>query len=566
MQLRSQLTRGIAVVALLVTSVAGATTASAARSGRAAPRTARALATIPVLGVTPNANLVDDEAVTVTAPHGAELYMECPATFTVVDNCMVAGSHEPGHATDTVHVLGLVPDGSDSPLPIMVDCRTTSCVLVAVSFSVASDGSTVLAQVALAFDPSGALRPAPTITATPTTGLVDGQAIAVTVHPGSSDPATEPTVVYACTVPVTTFDQVLSDCDILASQELTGTSGPDATGTLHVSAYLETPTGPVDCRAPAATCALFTLDHIFQFGTLPLSFTAAGPVRPQLLTRFDPTATEPFSTTYDLVGFTPNDPYTVKLCNSGGACISTPIASGTLDANGLATFVDDGSTTPSDPAGVCAMGCSYTASDAHGLKATGGPEIGIVTGPPIGTGGFKTKFLRVRATPHKGLHDGDVVSLTGAGFDPGAALAAIQCNGDASVKGPSECDFGTDTFGKRAITADAHGKVSTTFTIHRSITVGSGKTLDCAKGNIDPDAFDAAVEADPSKAILKGTGYFSCAVILAQINDYSKSGGDVIAFAGATFKPLPWETTPVAYHPTTAPPAAPVAAEPTFTG
>ena len=34
---------------------------------------------------------------------------------------------------------------------------------------------------------------------------------------------------------------------------VTGTSGPDATGTLYASAYLETPTGPVDCRAPAAT-------------------------------------------------------------------------------------------------------------------------------------------------------------------------------------------------------------------------------------------------------------------------------------------------------------------------
>jgi hypothetical protein len=525
---------------------------------------ARALAAIPTLGVTPNANLVDDEAVTVTALHGTDVYMECPASYTTVDNCMVAGSHVPGHATDTVHVLGRVPDGSDSPLPVMVDCRTASCVLVAVSFSVASDGSTPLAQVALAFDPSGALRPAPTITATPATGLVDGQAMAVTVHPGSSDPMTDPTVVYACTIPVTSFDQVLSGCDILGGQDLTGTSGPDATGTLHASAYLETPTGPVDCRAPAATCALFTLDPILQFGTLPLSFTAAGPVRPQLLTRFDPTSTEPFSTTYDLVGFTANDPFTVKLCN--GACISTPIASGTLDANGVATFVDDGSTTPSDPTGVCADGCHYTASDAHGLTATGGPGVVIVTGPPIGTGGFKTKFLRVRATPHKGLHEGDVVTLTGAGFDPGADLAAIQCNGDASVKGPSECDFGTDTFGKRAITADAHGNVSTTFTIHRTITVGSGKTLDCAKGNIDPDAFDAAVEADPSKAVLKGTGYFSCAVILAQINDYSKSGGDVIAFAGATFKPLPWDTTPVAYHPPTAAPAAPVAAQPTFTG
>ncbi len=209
-------------------------------------------------------------------------------------------------------------------------------------------------------------------------------------------------------------------------------------------------------------------------------------MRPQLLTRLDSTSTDPSSTTYDLVGFTPNDPYTVRLCNSGGACISTPIAAGTLDADGLATFVDSGTTIPSDPAGVCAMGCTYTARDAHGLSATGGPEFGFVSVPPVGTGGFKTKFLRVRATPHKGLHDADVVTLTGRGLRPGAALAAIQCNGDASVKGPSECDFGTDTFGKRAITADAHGNVSTTFTIHRSITTVSGKTSTAPRATSTP--------------------------------------------------------------------------------
>ena len=177
---------------------------------------------------------------------------------------------------------------------------------------------------------------------------------------------------------------------------------------------------------------------------------------------------------------------------------------------------------------------------------------------------FHSKRLPVKATPHKGLHAGDTVTVTASGFQPGAPLAIVECSSTATTKGSGSCDLGTSTFlNGQDLTADASGKLTATYKISRHITTPNDGALDCARGNIDPDAYDAAIAADPGRADTRLSGYFTCMVIVADVNDYQQSGGDPIAFAGASFKPLPWQTAPV---PVAAAPAVAVAAQPTFTG
>ena len=568
MRFRTNVWRAIPLATLLAVSVvAAAPVANAGTSRRAAPPA--------VLVITPNTNLVDNEVVTATAPAGVEDYGECAPGYTdFYSECSYVGSSS-GGATDSLHLAARVlGPGAD---PTVVDCRTTTCTLVAVKENLADpsgNGATILATVALAFDPSGGLRTPPVITATPSSGLVDQQPLAVDVNPANSLGAL-PVAGYAfpCTHAVASIAEATTDCGLGQLQFLDTESGGHATGTVPADAYVETPTGPVDCRAPAATCTLATFDPIYQVSTTPVGFTADGPVQPELLTRPSATGSTPDNPTLDLVGFTPNDPYTLKWCSDyTGTCDTANVAAGTLDANGQATVTPDTSTPPSCP--LCADGCTITATDAHGLRAKGDIDVSTIpTGP---TGPVRSKRLPVRATPHKGLHNGQQVAVSGSGFTPGHPVAVLECSLTVNTHSIGACDVSglVGAASRLAVgsvgiaVADAHGNVSTAITLKQHFTTLDGKRLDCAKGNIDPDAFDAGVAAKPSRAVVM-PGYFSCAVSLMDISDFSQSGADPVAFAGEHFKSLPWATPPAAPTPKVAPTAVaatPVAAAPTFTG
>lgn len=232
----------------------------------------------------------------------------------------------------------------------------------------------------------------------------------------------------------------------------------------------------------------------------------------------------------------------------------------------MATIRPDDQFDESTDITICSEGCSLTATDAHGLTATGDATIFIDVAPPGPQGPFRSKRLPVTVTPHKGLHDGASVTVTASGFEPGAALSIVECNSVAATKGAAACDLDTSTaLSGRELTADAHGNLTATYKISQHITTPDDGPLDCAKGNVDPDAYDAAIAADPDRANTALPGYFTCTVVVADIGDYQQSGGDPIAFAGASFKPLPWQTTPVPVT-ATATPAVPVTAQPTFTG
>lgn len=570
MTIRAALARVAPTLVLAAAATIGGAGSAGAGGAASLPPAAHA-APPAALAVTPNSGLVDYQAVSLGGVGGADSYLICPTSLAAnPDHCAFLADPDPGGASVSVkipaRIVAFLPDETVS----FVDCRTTSCTVLAVSYPMDALGPVVLASAVLAFNPAGALRAPPVLTATPSTNLVDGQSVAVSVTPAADPSEFGGTVVIQCTRPMVTFDDLLmaeSDCSFDTMTDLTGPAGGTATGSTPVRAFIQTPTGPVDCRAATATCVLFTYDQVFQTSNVPLAFDENGAVQPAFLSRppvgpFDPD-NPPVSTTYDLVGFTPNDPFTVNFCNAAGTCLSSVVTSGNLDANGRATFTLTDPFPDDAPDGFCSDWCSMQATDAHGLTALGGDQFSIFV--PLPEGPFHSKQHPVTVTPNKDLHVGDTVTVTASGFVPGTSVSIVECNSTAVSAGAAACDLGTSSFLNGAdLTVDAQGNVTSTYVIKRHITTPKDGALDCATSNIDPDAYAAGIAADPSRAPTTAPGYFSCIIVVADISNYQESGGALFSFTGAKFRRLPWEIDPrpVAF----AAPATPVSAQPTFTG
>lgn len=572
MTIRTGFMRVLPALALATATLIGGAGPAGAQSA-ASQRSLAPAAPPAALSVTPNTGLVDNQPVTLGAISGADTYLLCPTTLAASpQRCAYLADSNPGGSSVTANIPARIVVNHDDGTFSFTDCRTTSCTVEAVSYDMSGDnGPVVLAASTVAFNPAGALRTPPVLTATPHAGLVDDQNVDVTVNPATASDALDGTIVLQCITPMTTLDDlqmIFTNCSFDTVTELSGPAGGTATGKIKVRAFVNTPTGPVDCRATTATCVLFTYDQVFQMSNVSLAFDENGPLKPAFLARpkADPSDYSA-DTTYDLVGFTPSDPFTVSWCNPQGVCLSPVVTSGTLDVKGMATFTIAGKVLYSDaPQGdtICLEGCALTATDAHGLTATSNDQV--ETWSSVEPGPFHSKQLPVQVTPHKGLHDGDTVTVTGSGFTPGSSVAIIECNGSAATIGLEACDINTSTFlGGTEITADAQGNATATYAIKQHISTPDDGPLDCATSNVDPDAYLAGVAADPSRGPITAPGYFSCMIVMADISDYEFSGGSPISFAGATFRRLPWQTDQPEASPQ-AVPAKAVFAQPTFTG
>jgi hypothetical protein len=77
------------------------------------------------------------------------------------------------------------------------------------------------------------------------------------------------------------------------------------------------------------------------------------------------------------------------------------------------------------------------------------------------------------ATPSTGLRDGQIVTVSGAGFDPGSQVGMVECLTGATDT--SRCDL----LGLHFATTDGAGSFSSPFVVNRVINVG-GALTDCA--------------------------------------------------------------------------------------
>ena len=118
--------------------------------------------------------------------------------------------------------------------------------------------------------------------------------------------------------------------------------------------------------------------------------------------------------------------------------------------------------------------------------------------------------LPVTAEPNRDLRDGDVVTVSSPGFEPGEQVGIVQCAREAGGDTP-EVRGGVDgcyVGGVQYAEADADGVATGTYTVRRVLTTPITGTVDCA------------AEAE------------RCIVAMGAINDYDRSGGMAISFLG----------------------------------
>jgi len=593
---RGQLgSRVVAVTVLMVASMASGSASAGSAPGGVAARTATATPVTVPLAVTPSTDLVDGQTVSITAPAGygqgsdaGLFYVLCPAASTDLDACSFLDDSTSGQATLQVSVPARILAGDGVGTITATDCRTAACAIRAIAYGevirAAGSGSSnanaaeagvpasgIVAEAPVTFDPHAPLRPAPSLTVTPASGLTDGQAVQVTVTVPDADVSSDgPDVFVAqCASPIDSLadiETVYDRCALTEPIDFVASGGGSFRGTATLSAYIETRNGPIDCRATGSACAIVAIDRIGQTDNVALGFDPDGHVNPRILQRPLDASSEDFHMVLDIVGLTPGDPFTVKWCNQDHACLAQVVASGTLDSRGVGTFTfsDDAFPDVADDDTTCADMCLLTAMDAHGLVASSEFGIGIGPVPPVPP--FSSVRHPVTVTPHRGLHDGDTVTVTATGYRPGASIAIVECLGAALDEGAGACDLDTSTVMRgQTVTADAQGNVSATYEIERNLHIGDS-SFDCRNGNIDPDEYVEGIAADPSRvSTLQGGDYTTCIVAVADLSDYSESGGTPIAFDGARFKKLPWEHDALPRD-RTATAATPVKAQPSFTG
>ena len=94
------------------------------------------------------------------------------------------------------------------------------------------------------------------------------------------------------------------------------------------------------------------------------------------------------------------------------------------------------------------------------------------------TSGCATSPVIISVSPQRDLVDGQVVTVTGAGYAPNSSLGMVQCV--AGADSIDDCDGRTAT----SFSADANGGFSKPLTVHRVIRHNVGQETDCA----EPDA------------------------------------------------------------------------------
>jgi acetyl esterase/lipase len=338
-----------------------------------------------------------------------------------------------------------------------IDCRVPgACVMIAAAYDDTANDYVEAGRVPLGFDPDGPLAPPPTLTVSPSDGLVDGQTVALS-GAGVLEDWVE---VLQCTAAPSGWQDC--DQDTFGFAEVSG-------GTFELSqrvfAVIGTGAGTVDCRV-AGRCALVATTGSFAPGdtaTVPLTFDPDAPLLPP------PTLTVTPST--DLLdgeivqvegsGFVrlrEGSPVQLYQCAPGPTSDRCrPVTDEYLPVDGDGGFALDVTVTARVPVPGGQHDCR-TGADPCVLVATGsspdspGAGVSELSFDPDGP---LLPDPVIAVDPGGSLGDFGDVTVTGTGFAPGVQATVEVCRAGAAG-GP--CDSGNG----EAPTADATGAIETT--------------------------------------------------------------------------------------------------------
>jgi len=320
-------------------------------------------------------------------------------------------------------------------------------------------------------NPAGAV---PVMTATPSTGLIDGQVVHVEV-----------TGLQASTlagIALCIGSHGYDGCDSSDIQLISTDADGHFSTDYAVQAILNTPLGTFDCRDAANACGLAANTSYTDFGAalLGVSFDPTGPLLPP------PTATATPST--GLIdrqsihitgsGFRPNRSVAMVECIGGSSdyykCSNsydpypTVATDGTIDATmAVRTLLHaiDGTTVDCrTSAGACEIqvGSPDQPTNRIHLPLAFDPNAPLAPPPTMDV------------TPSTGLIDGQVVTVTGHGFFPNTPIGISECATTTSV---GSCSGGTTAF------SDTDGTISIDVPVRARLW--AGEILDCRDASVD---------------------------------------------------------------------------------
>jgi hypothetical protein len=345
--------------------------------------------------------------------------------------------------------------------------------------------------------PAGATAPdssgSPTVTATPSTGLSDGQQIEVT---GSGlAPSTEYGIIE-CQTGATD----ISGCDISNPPFLT-TDDTGAFSTSYEAVRVITVQSPIDCaQADACILAVAPLSGTIAAST-PISFADVTIVPPTMMATPSTGLTDEESITVSGSGYTPDAQLLLAECQAPATgtaidestCDITTFfplqadATGSFSASYEVTRVIEPDTTPID----CAVSaCVLMAANDDNANQLASVPISFVDST------IPTPVLS--ATPSTNLKDGQKITVTGQDFRPNDSVTLVECPAGSTVG--FECDGFGSVGNSIGVTVDPSGNISATFSVARLVTPGLG-SVDCAQapgcfiGAVDDNSFEATIEA-----------------------------------------------------------------------
>ncbi|HVB51170.1 MAG TPA: neocarzinostatin apoprotein domain-containing protein [Acidimicrobiales bacterium] len=457
------------------------------------------------VAVTPSTGLLNGQTVAVTGsglPAGTHVYiLECVATATSSAGCNL-GDAAAAPATALVNA-----DGTLSSTNLVVTtgtigngtCGTSTADLTCLV--VVSNGTATLATSPITF----AL--VPSVTATPSTGLIAGDSVAITgsnFTPGLS--------VYAIECLATATSQ--AGCDLATTTPITvGTDGTLPSTAFHVeSGTIGTGTcgtTAADAKDCVITVATSTGTDV---GATPIAFAVAG-AAPTVVVTPNTGLTNSQQVVITGTGFSAGATVAVVEC----IATATTVAGCDVPASPVTAVVNVDGTLPSTNFAVQtgAIGNGTCGTSATDLNCA--IVIGTLTGVLVADTLITFALVpSVTATPATGLKNGDSVTITGSDFTAGLSVYAIECL--ASATGQAGCDVATAT----PITVGADGTLpSTTFKVATG-TIGTGtcgttaaNAKDCVinvatvtgtDAGTTPIAFTIAVVVHPAPKAIKTTG------------------------------------------------------------
>jgi hypothetical protein len=332
------------------------------------------------------------------------------------------------------------------------------------------DGSGGSAVADIRFDPSVPPPPPPSLTASPDTGLVQGDDVTVT---GSDFPSNAFLGVIQC-IPGTGVES----CNMGTLQYVTASPSGNFSTVFTPRRILRIQGVDHDCAIETCRIGAGTVpDGSLGSASVDIAFDPSVPPPPPPTVTVTPDTDLLDGDTVSVSGadWGSGSQVVVLQCRTGavdpGGCNTSHIELATTDGAGsfTTTFTVDrilyvgGSRIDCADPGACTVSAALTSEIDTSAGAPIQFDPSVPPPPPPA----------LTATPSTDLADGQTVTVVGTGFPRNTSLGMTQCRtGDES---PSGCDLGNVRF----VTTDADGGFTAEYVVHLTYP-STGGTVDCS--------------------------------------------------------------------------------------